>query len=388
MFDLTTIARHRYTDPWNLSLTQRLKQLRQRSTRIAYFYEQADNSTFRYRVYNPAQVLNSLDERVSASYFFLADLDALDDIVEACDALVICRVRYCHRVARLLTRFRARGKPVYFDVDDLVFDIDHAHLVANTINLRLDAQPEWDQWFGYVGRIGTTMRQCDGTIVTNPFLGAVAESFSQRPARIMRNFANREQLAMSDQVFELKAAAGHRGDGYVHIGYFSGTPTHVHDVQVAMPALCKILRRNRHVRLVIAGFWHGTPWPSDVSQQVERLEFTDFINLQINVGLVDLNIVPLQTNTFTNCKSELKYFEAGLVGTPTVASRTATYSAAIDHGVNGLLAAVDEWEDHLQTLIDAPATRARLALAGRAHALTHYAWTSTLAEVRGALRLD
>jgi hypothetical protein len=33
----------------------------------------------------------------------------------------------------------------------------------------------------------------------------------------------------------------------------------------------------------------------------------------------NLNLVPLQNNMFNNCKSELKFFEAGIVEVPSVA---------------------------------------------------------------------
>ncbi len=64
------------------------------SGRVAYFYERADNSTFRYRIYNMVQVLNSVADGPSASYFFLDDLHRLDDIAERADVLVICRAGY------------------------------------------------------------------------------------------------------------------------------------------------------------------------------------------------------------------------------------------------------------------------------------------------------
>ena len=58
---------------------------------------------------------------------------------------------------------------------------------------------------------------------------------------------------------------------------------------------------------------------------------------------VDINIVPLVNNEFSNCKSELKYFETAIVGTPTCATPSFTYSSAIENGENGYLCEKGEW---------------------------------------------
>lgn len=110
--------------------------LHRREVRVAYFYEEPNNSTFRYRAYNMAQVLNGCETgNVSASYFFLSDRERFDEIADAADVLVICRSRYCHEVNGLITKFRARRKRVLFDIDDLVFDTDYAHLVVATLGV-------------------------------------------------------------------------------------------------------------------------------------------------------------------------------------------------------------------------------------------------------------
>ena len=45
-----------------------------------------------------------------------------------------------------------------------------------------------------------------------------------------------------------------------------------------------------------------------------------------------------------NSKSELKFFEAGILGIPTVAAATQTFREAIDDGVDGFVASsAEEW---------------------------------------------
>ena len=59
---------------------------------------------------------------------------------------------------------------------------------------------------------------------------------------------------------------------------------------------------------------------------------------------MDFNLVPLLANEFTDCKSELKFVDAALVGTLTIASPAFAYAEVIRHGENGCLAEHDQWE--------------------------------------------
>ena len=54
--------------------------------------------------------------------------------------------------------------------------------------------------------------------------------------------------------------------------------------------------------------------------RVVREPFVDFIELQRKIAEVDVNLVPLVNNEFSNCKSELKFYEASIVGTVTCAA--------------------------------------------------------------------
>lgn len=81
----------------------------------------------------------------------------------------------------------------------------------------------------------------------------------------------------------------------------------------------------------------------------------------------DINLAPLEEgDVFCEGKSELKFFEAGLVEVPTVASRTGPFAAAIADGENGFLASnMDEWESKIVRLVGDAALRARLGDAAR-----------------------
>jgi hypothetical protein len=152
-----------YSDPWDIPLAQRLKTLLVGQLRVAYYYEAANNSTFRYRAYNMVQVLNSeKEDGICGSFFFQKDLDRIEEIVDAADVLVICRSGYNHNINQLITKFRIRRKQIYFDIDDFVFNTEYTHLVINTLALDKDDPQVWEDWFAMMSRMGATLSMCDG----------------------------------------------------------------------------------------------------------------------------------------------------------------------------------------------------------------------------------
>jgi glycosyltransferase involved in cell wall biosynthesis len=364
-----------YCDPWTHSLTHRLASLKRGTPRIAYFYDQPDNSTFRYRVYNMIQALAAADSAVSASYFCLDDLAYDDHIVDSCDALVICRAKYSHAINRLVTKAKGRRRKVFFDVDDFIFDTRYAHLIVNTLDQDLAHPQVWDFWFAYIGRIGATLRLCDHAIVTNEFLAERVRAFNDMPVSIIPNFLNLEQLAVSDVVYAEKKAADFARDDKIHIGYFSGTPTHNRDFAIVCDTLVRLLREDPRLVLRVAGYFQMPDALGGRKDRVEVHPFRDFVNLQKLVGSTEINLIPLQDNLFTNCKSDLKYFEAGIVGSVSIATPTEVLRRSIRDGVNGYLANTFDWADKIYRIVDTIGDYAAMAETSRDHVRGTYHWS-------------
>ena len=104
---------------------------------------------------------------------------------------------------------------------------------------------------------------------------------------------------------------------------------------------------------MVAGYVDPGPSLARFRDRVQQHAFTDFVSLQRLIASVEFNLVPLQYNTFTNCKSELKYFEAAIVGTQTIASPTYSYARAIRHGENGYLAQAHQWTECVRRAVAA-----------------------------------
>ncbi|MEO6785695.1 MAG: glycosyltransferase, partial [Chthoniobacteraceae bacterium] len=107
---------------------------------------------------------------------------------------------------------------------------------------------------------------------------------------------------------------------------------------------------------------------------VEFIPFQNFINLQCSIGECEVNIAPLQDNLFTNCKSELKFFEAAVVGTVTIATPTFTLADAIEDARDGFLAKAFEWESKLDEVIRTHDSLGELSVRARETCREKYGW--------------
>ncbi|MFK3664694.1 glycosyltransferase [Ochrobactrum teleogrylli] len=374
--DFATIA---YRDPWQSSYDERLAMLSRKKKRIAYFYEHPDTSTFRYRVFNPVLTLEADDiHDTSASWFDLRDLQSDMKFLEYADVLVICRARYSATVGWLIACARGRSIPVLFDCDDLVFDPDRLHLLVDSLNQDQSNEKTWDTWFAYIGRISATLRLCDGIITTNQYLADRAVEFLPGlRAAVLPNYFNPMQQDYSRRLFTAKQDAGWDRNANIHIGYFSGSPTHIRDFAVALPAVQRLMESDPRIVLRVVGFGAFKNEFDRFGSRVEYYPLQDFMNLQKLIAEVEINIAPLQENQFTNCKSELKFFEAAICGSLTLATPTFTFKNSIQHGSTGFLVPAYDWDDALKdavNLVDNKPSYIEIANRARSVAEQKYGW--------------
>ena len=375
-----------YLAPWLADYSERIKMLSLKERRVAYFYEAPDTSTFRYRVYNMVQTIQSLSTEISASYFFLSDLVNLSEILALADTLVICRARYSSQINYLITSARAKNIKVIFDIDDFVFDTAYTQLILNTLDQDIfHPHAAWDHWFASIGRLGATLRLCDSAITTNGFLAAQIEKWTGRPTKVIPNYLNKEQIEISENLYTQKIQSSFQRDDSFCIGYFSGTPTHNKDFEIAADAISYVLKSRPNVVLRIVGFIDLKGEIKNYSSQIEFFPLQDFLNLQQLIAQTEVNIVPLQDNVFTNCKSELKFFEAAISGTLTVASPTFTYSESIRDGQNGYLSCSYEWADKINYVIDNFKLYPEIAVQAHQDTLDSFAWYNQLKVIESGL---
>ena len=352
--------------------------------KIVYIVEDKKSAQYRYRVQNVIDALAD-GETFSVGVFLKTEVNGVDfrDIFLV---VVLRQTAKDNVVLDFIKRARKKGIKVVFDLDDLIFDYsDLAVLMKSTNSKNLV------YWLGYFWGIRRIAKRVDGFICTNEFLANKLKRSFNKPVKVIRNSLNKEQVEVSEKWVKKKddrkktEKTMGRSEKF-RIGYFSGSPTHVKDFRLVEDDLIRFLENYDDAILRVVGYMEFSDRMKKMIEggRVEVIGVVDYLRLQGLMSKVDVNIAPLVINNFTNCKSELKFFEAAAVETTTIASPTFAFKNAITDGENGLLAKPGEWYDKLKYLYEHPEENQRLAKNAKTYALKHYYGKEFLKEVEAA----
>ena len=344
---------------------------------VVSIIEDTKSAQFRYRVKNVAESV-ACGSDWQMKWFSKTELEKARKLLQKASLLVIERqMAKDDTLIKFIEEAHTIGMKVLFDLDDLVFDYRKMLLLMKSTNSK-----NVFYWAGYFWGIRRIAKRVDGFICTNDYLARGLKRSFNKPVQVVRNSLNREQIEASDKIVKKKIK---REKKFV-VGYFSGSPTHVKDFRMVEPALVKFLKMHDDVMLKVVG---DMDFSNEMKTWVERgrvekSEKVDFLELQRLIAEVDINIAPLLINDFTNCKSELKFFEAAIVETTTIASPTYTFKRAISDGKNGFLAYPGEWYDKLEYLYKHPRENRKIALEAKKYTMKHYYGKEFLKEVEAA----
>jgi glycosyltransferase involved in cell wall biosynthesis len=272
-----------------------------------------------------------------------------------------------------------RGCRVVIDNDDLVFNPDILERHDAFLQLSLLEQRKYmaDSLL-----YREFMLLCDAATMTTDYLAGEAGKLVE-DVRVVPNSVNLRQLELSER---LLGAPLKKRDGFI-VFYSSGSNTHSDDFMVCTPALERFMGERPEVSLVIVGMLEPPAALEKFGERVIRLPFMPYERQMAENSRADINIAPLTQTPFNHSKSELKIFEPGLVGVPTICSPVDSYARYVEDGLDAVLADSDEeWYRAFCSLTDDPALRAKIGSAARKKALAknHYLTVSkTVADVLG-----
>jgi glycosyltransferase involved in cell wall biosynthesis len=342
-------------DPWMISFEKRVNTVYQAylsgKRTVVYIYENPDSSTFRYRGYNMCVALKESPEW-GASYFFSYEINILKKYSEFINVAVIIRFRWDENLNSFIEECRRKKIKTVFDADDLIFNTDYLRLLINTHGLDLMNQEMYDHWFAYFSRINMTGHMCDAFLSTNGYLMEKMADCFKKPGFVIPNFLNPEQVETSECLRNEKKKM--KFEKPFVIGYFSGSPTHKNDFEYISTELAMLIEECGDICIKVAGYMEmpDNLKKYEMKKRIKKIPYKDFRELQKEIAEVDVNIVPLLDNVFTNCKSELKFFESAIVDTVTCATPTYAYRNVIDHGKTGYLCRQGEWYPVIKDLYD------------------------------------
>ncbi|MFL7891736.1 MAG: glycosyltransferase [Anaerolineales bacterium] len=272
------------------------------------------------------------------------------EAVAEADLVVIQRdfPRFWRDYKHIISLAREKGKPVIYDLDDLLVEIPHGH------SHRGD----------YAGEILTMLYAIiDADLVTASSSNLVAYLSELNPnVKLIDNYLN-------DHLWVIRPPENRdEKNSKVSIGFMGGQ-THRADLEYIKRSLLNV--NDKFSDQVIYKFW-GTQPPEELLSlpttqwnpinQEDYAQFASFFSEQD----CDILIAPLIDNAFNRAKSGLKFLEYSVLGAAGVYSNLPPYERMVVQGKNGFLADnLDDWETYLSTLIDNPSLRIQIASAAQ-----------------------
>ena len=303
----------------------------------------------RYRVLNKAEQLRK--HGFAVKVVNLSDFQL--SLAQNANHIIIYRSPISPELLRLCHLAKEYGKPVFFDIDDLVFDTVYTDQLSYTQGLNSVEKGNYDAG---VRNYGYMLENCDGAITSTNQLQEELYKY-QSKVLLNRNLASDDLIAISSRYIKDYSQTS----DIVKIGYFSGSISHNENFELIKPAIKQLLTKYSNVQLHIVGILDIPEDMKPFENQIVTHDYVDWDKLPSLISEVDINLAPLVDSIFNRAKSEIKWIEAALVKVPTVASKIGAFSDAIVDGETGLLATDDQWFEKLEDLVLYPELRQKIA---------------------------
>jgi glycosyltransferase involved in cell wall biosynthesis len=336
----------------------------------------------RYRCDHVAEELNVHGIKASVT---MQDSPFLLSYVGAYSVFIFHRVLFTDAVATFIEALKERGKEIIFETDDLTYD--------PTLFGETDA-------YAQMGPLERKLYEkgLGGEILADPYVkvcttttGFLADRLREKEKQvfIVPNKLLEEDVRTAEKVRlschpELVSGSQEipdqvRNDNIL-ISYFSGSASHNADFATITEPLLAILEKYPEAVLAIYGPLRLDKRFDAHDAYIGRIKRMPYVPREEHwrhVAATDINLAPLvMGDPFCESKSELKFFEAGICGVPTVASATRTFREAITDGVDGFAcASSEEWSEKLERLVSDPELRKTMGEKARETTLVKYVTT-------------
>ncbi|MFA5776892.1 MAG: glycosyltransferase [Parcubacteria group bacterium] len=323
-----------------------------------------DSALFRTRHYSEELELNGFKCSVTVQ-----DNPFLSGYASKFKIFIFHRVLFTPSVKKLINNIKAQKKEIIFETDDLVFDPKYLEFMDFFKQMNVFERKLYENGVGGEILKDPYVKVCT---TTTAYLAEKLREFNKK-VFIIKNKLSVEDLRVVKEIEKNKSQIPNP-KSQISLGYFSGTISHNKDFAVITDALLEIMEKHSNVELFLVGPLDIESKLNKFKDRIKQLPYVARNKHFENISQVDINLAPLEIgNPFCESKSQLKFFEAGIVGVPTVASATGTFKEAISDGLDGFVASdTSDWINKLERLILSPELCSRMGAEARKKALEQY----------------
>jgi len=277
------------------------------------------------------------------------------DMITAADVIVVQRFFPRKGTLSYLEQIFNSGKPVMYEIDDLLTDVPDANHLKSWIKETTDLLPE-------------ILHRFDAVTVTTEPLRAKLEPYADElhvvPTSLNADVWSKSKIENSSE--------------HIRIG-FCGTPTHTAELELIEPVLARIAHEyGDAVSFIFMGC------ANEVLSRLPGFRFIPFENSyaayaqKLQEISLDIALVPLVDNPFNRCKSNIKWLEYSACGTAGIYADLPPYNLCVEHGRTGLLAGKnpEQWYQAIRLLLEHDQLRRSIADNARDKVLNEYSLRS------------
>ncbi len=263
------------------------------------------NQSIRYRCFNLAEALlahGARSEVIPASR-------VSGSVLKHFEVIVFHRPLCNGALRNLIRAAKKYSKLLIADYDDLVFHPEHAAVAPSVINA--------DNSISSHNKLISQYKKCltlfdHFTVSTQPLADRLSEFTSHAHIKIIRNQLSKtwiERHAIQTQIPQVCP----------RITYLSGSKTHNNDFAKIEAELASGLQENPDLELMIVGHldYNNHLFPADRLIHHPKVPYEQIPQL---IKQSTINLAPLASNAFNDCKSAIKCLESAIFGTAFIGS--------------------------------------------------------------------
>jgi glycosyltransferase involved in cell wall biosynthesis len=298
--------------------------------------------SFRYRVLNVTEELRLHGFKCAT---VVQEYPRLMSCADKFDVFIFHKVSHIPQIRKFIEKIKEKNKEIIFETDDLLFDPKYIQEQDFFRNTNVLERKFFEKGIGGEILADPYVKTCT---TSTSFLAEKLREYNKQVFIVLNKLSKKDiEIATKIQMLNVKRQMS------IKIGYFSGTASHNKDFATITGALMRIMEKYSNVKLFLVGPLNIENKLNKFSARIKQLPYVSREKHFENIASVDINLAPLEiSNPFCESRSELKFFEAGIVKVPTVAAATQTFREAIADGVDGFIAnGEEEWFAKIEKLI-------------------------------------
>ena len=316
---------------------------------VLYVSVDPSSASHDYRVENQIDELEK--SGIKSKWITVDELLRTQEIPPNLKTIVCWRTALDLKNIQIIKLAQSQKITIIYDTDDLTFD-SNSYKIERVAGLQ---QIDIDEANELTGSILSLKRkqieESNYFVGSSQLLVSKAKPLAKHTYLLPNKLPN-WMVEQAEQIREQSVVGSGPYGPFTKFVYPSGSNTHLDDFLSRSKVFYKFLEENPFTSLTILGFMNSSEIEQLFKRLGDRFTIVDSVphkQLLNTLKKFDVALAPLEENSdFVRAKSAIRFFQAGILGIPTICSDEPEFREIIHPDKNGWLASNDE--DWLEAL--------------------------------------